>query len=47
MLFGVKPTDFSSFLLVVLTLSLVALASCYAPARSAMKTEPAIALREE
>jgi putative ABC transport system permease protein len=34
MLFGVKPTDLPTFVLVVLFLSSIALLACYAPARS-------------
>jgi len=47
MLFGVKPTDLPTFVLVVLVLSSIALLACYAPARSAMKVDPMIALRNE
>ncbi len=47
MLFGVKPADLPTFGLVILALCSVALLSCYAPARSAMKIDPLIALRDE
>jgi predicted permease len=47
MLFGVKPTDLLTFVLVVLVLCSIALLACYAPARSAMKVDPMIALRSE
>jgi predicted permease len=47
MLFGVNPTDFATFFLVVLTLCSIALFACYVPARRAMKIDPMIALREE
>jgi predicted permease len=47
MLFGVKPTDLPTFVLVVLTLCCIALLACYAPARNAMKVDPMIALRSE
>ena len=47
MLYGVKPTDLPTFVLVVLVLSSIALLACYAPARSAMRVDPLIALRGE
>jgi ABC-type antimicrobial peptide transport system permease subunit len=47
MLFGVKPTDFATFLMVVITLSSIALLACYVPARRAMRIDPVIALRNE
>ncbi len=47
MLFGVKPTDLPTFVLVVLVLCSIALLACYAPARSAMKVDPVIALRNK
>jgi predicted permease len=47
MLFGVKPTDLPTFVLVILALCSVAFLACYAPARSAMKVDPMIALRNE
>ena len=47
MLFGVRPTDLTTFLLVVVTLCLIALLACYVPARRAMKIDPMIALRDE
>jgi putative ABC transport system permease protein len=47
MLFGVKPTDVPTFLIVVLTLCLIAMVACYVPARRAMKIDPLIALRDE
>ncbi|MGI9069966.1 MAG: ADOP family duplicated permease [Bryobacteraceae bacterium] len=47
MLFGVKPTDLPTFVLVILALCSVAFLACYAPARSAMKLDPMIALRNK
>ena len=47
MLFGVSPTDFATFLLVVITLCFISMLACYLPARRAMKIDPLIALRDE
>ena len=46
-LFGVKPTDLPTFVLVVLALCSIALLACYVPARRAMKIDPMISLRSE
>ena len=47
MLFGVQPTDLTTFVAVTIVLSLAALLASGFPARKAMRIEPMIALRSE
>jgi len=47
MLFGVRPADPLTYLLVVFLLSIVTLAACYLPARRAVRVGPTVALRHE
>jgi ABC-type antimicrobial peptide transport system permease subunit len=47
LLFGISPSDITSFCLATLVLVFVSAVTCYIPARHAMRVDPMIALRYE
>jgi putative ABC transport system permease protein len=47
LLFGVRPTDIETFVLVTAALVVVALTACWIPAHRAMRVDPMVALRYE
>ena len=47
LLFEIKPTDLTTFVVVSLALLVIALLACYMPARRATKVDPLVALRYE
>lgn len=46
-LFGIQPNDLTTFAIVTVALSTVAIAACYLPARRASRVDPMVALRSD
>jgi ABC-type antimicrobial peptide transport system permease subunit len=47
MLYGVKPTDTVTFVVVIMIMAAVSLLACYIPAYRASRVDPMVALRYE
>jgi putative ABC transport system permease protein len=47
MLFGVRPMDPMTYVLVAGGLTVIAFLACYVPARRAMRVDPVVAIRAE
>jgi putative ABC transport system permease protein len=46
-LFGVRPNDLTTFVVVTVVLSAIAILACYIPARRASRVDPMVALRSD